>query len=612
MKRIRITFFLIFVAIALPVLVLLVKSYSQVKTGVLYAYQDHAFLVLQMLNQKINDDLSVEEQRSYSEYRFIRAVPVIGGEEITLSKLAGFPIKSHYSGMIGHFQLEPDGTLKTPVLPDGVLESIAIADRENREAVRDSIQKILLQLGLRNDGRFRTPVERNPSEGILNKIYKQNLKYDKKNILDSNNALANAVKFTSRYEQSSAKETFIFDVESAKIRKITDTKNTIPQDDNTENESPEIMEVEIEPFQAIFNHQFIVFYRHIWRNNEPFIQGFVVNLATYLGSLIRNDVVFNLQDQTTTIEFGSKSRPFVIFGKIDKQKSSILSMPLQAPLGDMFFTMYLTPDEKFNAESMVVLLGFLMFAVLAGGLIAIYRLTESQLTLANKKQDLISAVSHEFKTPLTAIHMYIQMLQTSIFSNNIEKRDRYFYHLNNETSRLTRLIQNVLNLSKLDKNQWSVQLKKENPKNILNDFIALYSTNIEKQGFDITVTMDTCEHQILLDRDIIMQILMNLIDNSLKFAKTAEYKMIVLELRVDANEIFFVVRDYGPGIPKKELSKVFDDFYRIENEMTRKTSGTGIGLSMVKKLASLTKMKIVIENAYPGLRTKVIFPPISL
>ena len=213
----------------------------------------------------------------------------------------------------------------------------------------------------------------------------------KKNILDSNNALANAVKFTSRYEQSSAKETFIFDVESAKIRKITDTKNTIPQDDNTENESPEIMEVEIEPFQAIFNHQFIVFYRHIWRNNEPFIQGFVVNLATYLGSLIRNDVVFNLQDQTTTIEFGSKSRPFVIFGKIDKQKSSILSMPLQAPLGDMFFTMYLTPDEKFNAESMVVLLGFLMFAVLAGGLIAIYRLTESQLTLANKKQDLISA-----------------------------------------------------------------------------------------------------------------------------------------------------------------------------------------------------------------------------
>src|SRR5690554_4574275 len=579
MKRIRITFFLIFVAIALPVLVLLVKSYSQVKTGVLYAYQEHAFLVLQMLNQKIYDDLSVEEQRSYSEYRFIRAVPVIGGEEITLSKLAGFPIKSHYSGMIGHFQLEPDGTLKTPVLPDGVLESIAIADRENREAVRDSIQKILLQLGLRNDGRFRTPVERNPSEGILNKIYKQNLKYDKKNILDSNNALANAVKFTSRYEQSSAKETFIFDVE---------------------------------PFQAIFNHQFIVFYRHIWKNNEPFIQGFVVNLATYLGSLIRNDVVFNLQDQTTTIEFGSKSRPFVIFGKIDKQKSSILSMPLQAPLGDMFFTMYLTPDEKFNAESMVVLLGFLMFAVLAGGLIAIYRLTESQLTLANKKQDLISAVSHEFKTPLTAIHMYIQMLQTSIFSNNIEKRDRYFYHLNNETSRLTRLIQNVLNLSKLNKNQWSVQLKKENPKNILNDFIALYSTNIEKQGFDITVIMDTCEHQILLDRDIIMQILMNLIDNSLKFAKTAEYKMIVLELRVDANEIFFVVRDYGPGIPKKELSKVFDDFYRIENEMTRKTSGTGIGLSMVKKLASLTKMKIVIENAYPGLRTKVIFPPISL
>lgn len=313
MKKIRLTFILIFIAIAFPVVMLLGKSFSHLKTGSQYAYKEHAYLVLQMLNQRIYDDLAIEEQRSYSEYRFIRAVPVIGGEEITLSKLAEYPIRSHYAGIIGYFQLEPDGALKTPVLPDGVLETIPVIDRDKREHVRDSIQKILLHLGLKNAGKPRSP-DRNPSEGILNRIYSQNLKYNKDNLTERKSKNGDDLKFSRRYEQSSQKETFIFDVESAKIRRITDPKIPLEEEEHY-TEPPEIMEVEIEPFQATFNHQYLVYYRYIWRNNEPFIQGFAVDLPTYLGSLIRNEIAFNPQEQTTTLEFGSKSRPFVIFGK---------------------------------------------------------------------------------------------------------------------------------------------------------------------------------------------------------------------------------------------------------------------------------------------------------
>lgn len=609
MKRIKFTFILIFIAIALPVLVLLNKSFSHLKTGSQYAYKEHAYLVLQMLNQRIYDDLAIEEQRSYSEYRFIRAVPVIGGEEITLSRLADYPIQSHYAGIVGYFQLEPDGTLKTPVLPDGVLETIPVVDREKRELVRDSIQKILLHLGLKNDGKPRSP-DRNPSEGILNRVYSQNLKYDKEKIAERNKNVRDDLKFSRRYEQSSQKETFIFDVESAKIRKITDPKTPVEQEEHY-TAPPEIMEVEIEPFQATFNHKYLVYYRYIWRNNEPFIQGFAVDLSIYFASLIRNEIAFNPQEQTTTLEFGSRTRPFVIFGKRDKQSVPILSVPLQSPLSDMIFTMYLTPEGSVPGENMVFWLGFLTIVILAGGLIAVYRLTRSQLALATKRQDFISAVSHELKTPLTAIRMYAEMLQNSWVAND-EKRQKYYSLIASETDRLSRLIQNVLNLSKLDRNQWNIQLKKENPKNTLEEFVATYSKNIEKHGFDLTVTKDVCEYIILMDKDAVMQILMNLVDNSLKFAKNAQYKMIVLELKVEDNDIFFVVRDYGPGIPAAEMSKVFEEFYRVENEMTRKTNGTGIGLSMVKKLCSLTNMKIEIENANPGLRTKIHFPPISI
>ncbi len=608
MKKIRITFILIFIAIAFPVVMLLGKSFSHLKTGSQYAYKEHAYLVLQMLNQRIYDDLAIEEQRSYSEYRFIRAVPVIGGEEITLSRLAEFPIRSHYAGIIGYFQLDPDGALKTPVLPDGVLESIPVIDRDKREQVRDSIQKILLHLGLKNEGKPRSP-DRNPSEGILNRIYSQNLKYNKDNLTERKSKNGDDLKFSRRYEHSSQKETFVFDVESAKIRRITDPKMPLEEEHYTE--PPEVMEVEIEPFQATFNHQYLVYYRYIWRNNEPFIQGFAVDFPTYLGSLVRNEIAFNPQEQTTLLEFGSKNRPFVIFGKRDKNAISILSVPLQYPLSDMLFTMYLTPEGRIPGENMVIWLGFLTFVILAGGLIAVYRLTKSQLALATKRQDFISAVSHELKTPLTAIRMYAEMLQNSWVAND-EKRQKYYSLIASETDRLSRLIQNVLNLSKLDRNQWNIQLKKENPRNTLEEFVATYSKNIEKNGFDLTVTKDVCEYIIPMDKDAVMQILMNLVDNSIKFSKDAQYKMIVLELKVEDNDIFFVVRDYGPGIPPSEITKVFDEFYRVENEMTRKTNGTGIGLSMVKKLCSLTNMRIEIENASPGLRTKIHFPPISI
>ena len=113
----------------------------------------------------------------------------------------------------------------------------------------------------------------------------------------------------------------------------------------------------------------------------------------------------------------------------------------------------------------------------------------------------------------------------------------------------------------------------------------------------------------MMDRDAVMQILTNLVDNSLKFSKNADYKMIIIEMKTEGDHVYLAVRDYGPGIPPSEMKKVFQEFYRVENEMTRTTKGTGIGLSMVKKLCALSNMKIEIENANPGLRTKIHFPP---
>lgn len=601
MRKIHLIFVAIFLAVALPVIFLLTHSYSQLQLNAQYAYKEHAFLVLQMLNQRFVDDMTIEDQRSYSEYRFIRAVPVIGGEEITLSELANFPIRSHFKGIVGHFQMDPDGTLRTPILPDGVLEKIPMSDRNKREAVLYKIQTILMKQNFRigelNNNR---PQPRDSIESVLDQIYKQDLG------LNANKSQKKTVtKREKRFEQTSEKESFAFNVESTQMDAFGLLRTNI--------DTTHVMEVEIEPFQATFDNTHIIFYRNVKRGTEIFVQGFIVELRTYLTSLVMNEIKFYPQEQNLILEFTNRDNLLLSYGERNNSSTVLLTAPLPSPLANITLNMYVTPKQSAPGSGILLFLGIAMLVVLGGGLFCIYKLTQSQLALASKRQDFVSAVSHELKTPLTAIRMYAELLQNSWVANE-EKRQKYYNQIASETERLTRLIQNVLNLSKLDGNRWNVQLRRDRPKSVLDDFVATYSKNVEKQGFELTVSSDTDVKDItlMMDRDAIMQILMNLVDNSLKFSKNADYKMINIELRLKDTDLYLAVRDYGPGIPQSEMTRVFQEFYRVENEMTRQTSGTGIGLSMVKKLCTLTNMKIELENANPGLRTKIHFPPLSI
>ena len=593
MKNTSFIFIIIFFAIAIPVLFLLNSSYSHLKTGAQYAYQEHAYLVLQMLNQRIHNDLSVEESRSYSDYRFIRTIPVLGGEEVTISPLAELPIKSQYPGIVGYFQLFEDGSVQTPVLPEGFLEVVAMEDKAAREKVREELEKIIKKMDLRVTRNIQNAYAPE-STSILNSLT-QNLNLDPQKLNS----------FKPRIEQSSQKETFVFDVESARIQKLSNLNET----DSAFSQNTLI--VKIEPFQAIFNKEYIIFYRNILRGQEAFIQGYIVKMKEYFSSILSKENLFSPQEQKMFLEFATKKQPLLILGEREENATQIFEAPFQYPFDNMLLRVNLSQMKRTPSERMVVIFGIILFLILGGGLYAIYRLTKSQLQLAIKRQNFISAVSHELKTPLTAIRMYAEMLQNSWVSSE-EKRLKYYNLIASEAERLSRLIQNVLNISKLDRNRWNVQLTQDNPKKVLEAFVSAYGKNIENSGFDLTVSCDECNIEIMLDRDAIMQILMNLVDNSLKFAKNARYKMIELRLAVNENDIYFAVRDYGPGIPENEKKKVFDEFYRVENEMTRTTKGTGIGLSMVKKLCNLTNMKIEMENAHPGLRTKIHFSSILL
>ncbi len=610
----RLIFVAIFIIIAIPVIMLLSHSYAQLQTSSLFGYKEHAFSVLQNLNKNITADLAIEDRRSYADYRFIRSVPVFGGEEITMSELAEFPQRSHYIGLIGHFQIDPSGNLSTPVLPDGVLEKIPMVDRDRRVAIRNKISKILNSSGF--PAISSTSVNATPSSSaekidstqkndsrLIDQIYKQDLDI----------ASTRKKKKTNKPRVEHITETgdFAFGVESTKL----DTTGLLVRLINTE--STHSMEAEIDFFQAIVDSNYIIFHRTVRRGPDVFIQGFIVEARAYLTNLVKNEiekykgVTKGNQQDPLVLAFFHKNKAFVAFGERNNITTELLSESLQAPLSDITFKMFTT--QRAPGGEFVLFIGFLMLAVLAIGLISIYHVTQSRVKLAAKRQDFVSAITHELKTPLTAIKMYAELLQNSWVASE-EKKQKYYGQIASEADRLSRLIQNVLNLSKLDGNRWNVQLRMDKPKKVLDDFISTYSKNVEKQGFELTVSSDTDADNIslMIDRDAIMQILMNLVDNSLKFSKNADYKMINVELRIKGTDMYLAVRDYGPGIPPNEMKKVFQEFYRVENEMTRQTSGTGIGLSMVKKLCTLCNMTIELENANPGLRTKIHFPSLSI
>ena len=605
MRKIHVIFAAIFFVITLPLVVLLHQAYTQLEIGTNSLYQGHAMFVANTLNQQIAKDLAIEDKRSYSEYGFIRTIQVIGGEENTLSELVDYPITSQYEGLVGHFQLAPDNSLRTPFLPEGrfgeiLLEQIPPAERTKREEVRFRINNILNELGVKNEGIEATAQPRDSVESVIDVVYKRDPKLHGKS-----KKRKNQIERTNRFEHTSEKETFAFDAESAKLDS-TDTLE-IPF------EITRPQEVEIEPFEAVFNKNYIVFRRNVRRGSELFVQGFVVDLRVYLSSLVKNETQFYPLEKDLVLGFSSNGTDLLRFGASDAT-TKILSVPLLPPLNSISLNMYMKKSENFNSSGLLLFLGFVVLFVLAAGLIAVYRLTQSEVSLAKKRQDFISAVSHELKTPLTAIKVSAELLQQYDSKMSEEKRLQKYSQIARESDRLTRLIQNVLNLSKLDGNRWVANIKKDRPKAVLDDFVTMYSKNIEDHGFELTVSCDTevDSVQLMMDRDAVMQILTNLVDNSLKFSVKADYKMIIIELRMDVDHVYLAVRDYGPGIPQSEMKKVFQEFYRVENEMTRTTQGTGIGLSMVKKLCTLSNMKIEIENANPGLRTKIHFPPLSI
>jgi len=220
---------------------------------------------------------------------------------------------------------------------------------------------------------------------------------------------------------------------------------------------------------------------------------------------------------------------------------------------------------------------------LAGiGLITLWVGISRQMELTRLKSEFIANVSHELKTPLALIRIIGESLRLGRVADE-GKRIHYYEVLAKESHRLTTLINNVLDFSRIDQGRKEYQRDLHQPRAIAEPIFDAYTMHLQKSGFITRFEAPDDLPKVLLDPEGYAQVLVNLIDNAEKFSDTV--KDITVRLAVQDDIFLTEVADRGIGIPPEEASRIFERFYRARSAVKRQIRGTGIGLNLAQHVA---------------------------
>ncbi|MGB5200005.1 MAG: HAMP domain-containing sensor histidine kinase, partial [Sedimenticolaceae bacterium] len=211
--------------------------------------------------------------------------------------------------------------------------------------------------------------------------------------------------------------------------------------------------------------------------------------------------------------------------------------------------------------------------------------------------------------PLTSIRMYSEMLREG-WTDEARRRS-YYAFIHDESERLSRLISNVLQLARMSRDELKVELCPILVAQLMDTVESKVATQIDHAGFALQLhcSEPAATKTLAVDNDAFAQIMINLVDNAIKFSGHAEERLITIDANASGDGyVAFSVRDRGPGIPRDQMKKIFQLFYRSQNELTRETVGTGIGLALVHRLTSAMGGEVDVVNRDPGAEFRVRFP----
>ena len=628
MIRIKLYILLFFAALCLPLSFVIWRTYAGVAQEEIGQLRFFAETRLDEMERELADLVRREESRSVEEYGH-RMAPV--GQGVQPSPLADVPRETF---ILGYLQNNPDGTLQTPLVED--LRQVPAA----RRALVDQLQeanrifnqkKYALLSGAEQEKpspmleKKEAPAQKSFADRYLapspSKMPKESL--GQKSVRVEELTLGQAANIDKdegwRSKQSADAERMASSMapseESAQARQEQSAAPApaalaaggAPAGAAPAAESQPRFQVEIAPLQSVFIDDARVFiFRRVVVNDRIFRQGFVIQLTPFLEHLARTHF-----EPHPMADFTRLRLSVLRAGQADEGAAEaglvVADRTFPAPFNFIHAAVSGNGAPPSPARRLLDAALVALGAIMVLGLLAIYHNVRTVVDLSERRSQFVSAVTHELKTPLTNIRMYVEMLEQGIAATP-EREQTYLGIIGSESARLSRLINNVLELSRLEKKQRQVNLQPGRLEEVLAEVRAVMAPKLAQEGFELIVQADGLP-EFAFDREALLQILINLVENSIKFGRTASQRRITISARIVGAEARVAVADTGPGIAKGALKKVFDDFYRADNALTRTTSGTGIGLALVRKLAQAMGGRVAAaNNAGPGCTITVSLP----
>jgi signal transduction histidine kinase len=613
--RLQFLFTLFFLTLAIPSTLISYIAYEKLGLETFHQYQQTAQSFVLEINNTLNLAIKKEESRLDSDYSFLIVEGDPTAKFLQRSILSRYPVESDLPGIVGYFQVDSNGVFSSPLISKNSSQSsfYGLSNEEKlfRKQLSFNLHNIL----------YKNQLVSKPSISTLYASSQDSTVEDEKNENIKDETVLGFSQLESATEKKLKKPTL------AKLKKLTlptlaklpkrKEKSYIPQQsgplikedlsaDNEKAVSIKLFESEIEPFRfSLLKSGHFVAYRQVWRDGNRLIQGAILSVDDFFEQAINKRFERSPLSKSTRLSITYRDQLLSNYPAQTINNSSdklLFSTNFSDPFSQLSLAFYLTDIPSGESGKLILLIASLLVLALVFGTFSLFRLTYRQSQLAQQHQDFISSVSHELKTPITSIQMYGEILKNGWVDE--VKREKYYDFIYSESERLARLISNILQISKVSRSSLSLEMKPTTVNEIVSVIESKIDSQIKQSGFEYNISVEPLikNKNISIDVDAFIQIIINLVDNAIKYSSNSSQKKIDITFSaLSNNKISISVRDYGVGIAKSEVDKVFELFYRIGDELTRESKGTGIGLALVKELTNAMNGKIKVVNHNKGV-----------
>ncbi len=245
----------------------------------------------------------------------------------------------------------------------------------------------------------------------------------------------------------------------------------------------------------------------------------------------------------------------------------------------------------FLRDQILILAGLSL--LMAFGIWLTYRSVTREMALAKLKSDFVSNVSHELRTPLALVRLFAETLEMGRVSP--DKHPEYFRIIRKESERLTALINNILDFSRIEAGRKEYDFRETDVTELVRETVDTYRYQIEEAGFKLDLNLAQNVPHLRVDREALARSLLNLINNAVKYSRDEKY--LGVNLYRENGEVRLEVVDHGIGIPRHEQAKVFEKFYRVGDPLVHNTKGSGLGLSLVRHIVQAHGGEVSVQSA---------------